>query len=49
MLKNKGVKDAKYSVQNSFMIRCDTPGGNIIFPSGDNGLFSPFLEVVMSQ
>lgn len=49
MLKNKGVKDAKYSVQNSFMIRCDTKDSNIIFPSGDNGLFSPFLEVVMAQ
>ncbi len=49
MLKNKGVKDAKYSVQNSFMIRCDTPGGNIILPSGDNGLFSPYLEIVLKE
>jgi hypothetical protein len=43
MIKNKGVKDAKYSVNNSFLIKCDTPDSNMIFPSGDNGLFSPFL------
>mgnify|MGYP000962521322 CR=1 FL=1 len=49
MIRNKGVKDAKYSVNNSFFIRCDTPDSNMIFPSGDNGLFSPFLEVIMAQ
>jgi len=49
MIKNKGVKNAKYSVRNSFMIRCDTPGAGLILPSGDGGLFSPFLEVVMME
>jgi len=29
------------------MIRCDTPGAGLILPSGDGGLFSPFLEVVL--
>lgn len=49
MIKNKGVKDSKYSVNNSFLIKCDTPDSNIVFSSGDNGLFSPFLEVVIAQ
>lgn len=49
MMKNKSIKDAKYSVNNSFFIRCDTPDSNMIFPSGDNGLFSPFMEIIMAQ
>lgn len=49
MIRNKDIPDAKYSVRHSFMIRCDTPGGNLIFPSGDNGLFSPFMEVVIAK
>ncbi len=48
MIKNIGKEDAVYSIQNSFMIRSDTEGGNIVVASGDNGLFSPVLEIVMS-
>jgi hypothetical protein len=49
MLKNKNIKDAKYSVRNSFMIRSDNWGSSIILPSGDNGLFSPYLEIVLKD
>ena len=49
MIKNKGKKNAKYSVQNSFMIRSDTADSNVILSSGDNGLFSPVLEIIMSE
>lgn len=49
MLKNKGKEDAKYSVQNSFMIRCNTEGSNLLLASGDNGLYSPCLEIVVKE
>lgn len=42
-------KDAKPSIQNSFMIRSDTVDSNIIISSGDNGVFSPLLEIVLSE
>lgn len=49
ILKNRIDPNALYSVENSFMIKCDTKNSNIIFPSGDNGLFSPLLEIVLSE
>lgn len=49
MIRNKPFKNAKYSVQNSFMIRCDTDGRNIALASGDNGLFSPVLQIVVME
>ena len=49
ILRNREYTDAKYSVQNSFVIRCDTPGGNLLFASGDNGLYSPVLEIVVAD
>lgn len=49
MMKNKGKENATYSIQNSFMIRSDTEGSNVIISSGDNGLFSPVLKIVLSE
>lgn len=49
MIKSKGHENAKYSVKNSFCIKSNTPDSNLIFPSGDGGLFSPFLEVVIAK
>ncbi len=49
MIRNKGQKEAKYSVRNSFMFKADTSNSNLIFPSGDGGLFSPFLEVMLAE
>ena len=49
MLKNKGQKNALYSVNNSFMIRSDTPDSSALFASGDGGLFSPMLEIVLKM
>ena len=49
MMKNKGKENATYSIQNSFMIRSDTTDSNVILSSGDNGLFSPVLEIVLSE
>ena len=49
MIANKGRETAKYSVQNSFLIRCDTPGGNLLLASDDNGLFSPCLEILLEK
>lgn len=49
MMKNKGKENATYSIQNSFMIRSDTADSNVIISSGDNGLFSPVLEIVLSE
>lgn len=49
MLKNKPYENAAYSVQNSFFIRCDSTGGSLLLASGDNGLFSPFLEIVLKE
>lgn len=49
MLQNKNKDYAPpYSIQNGFLLRCDTPGINALFASGDNGLFSPVLEIVLS-
>ena len=49
MLKNKPYENAAYSVQNSFFIRCDSTGDSLLLASGDNGLFSPFLEIVLRE
>lgn len=49
MMKNKGKENATYSIQNSFMIRSDTENSNVIISSGDNGLFSPVLKIVLSE
>ena len=49
MLDNKIDENAKHSIRNSFMIRCNTEGSNIAIASGDGGLFSPLLEIVLSE
>lgn len=49
MIKNKNIENATYSIQNSFLIRSDTKGSNAIIASGDNGIFSPVLEIVLAQ
>jgi|GEM_PF-2054224 len=49
MIKNKGQENAKYSVRNSFFIKSDTSNSNLILPSGDGGVFSPYLEVVLAE
>lgn len=49
MMKNKGKENVTYSIQNSFMIRSDTTDSNVIISSGDNGLFSPVLKIVLSE
>ena len=49
MMKNKGKENATYSIQNSFMIRSDTENSNVIISSGDSGLFSPVLKIVLSE
>lgn len=49
MLRNKEQKNAEYSIQNSFMIRCDTKNSNILLASGDIGLCSPLLEITLSE
>ncbi len=49
MITNKKRENAKYSVQNSFFIKSETHDSNMIFASGDNGLFSPMLEIVLSE
>ena len=49
MLKNKNNKNTKYSVSKSFMFKSDTAGSGLIFPSGDGGLYSPYLEIVLSE
>ena len=49
MIENKGDENAMYSIRNSFMIKSDTPDSTVILSSGDNGLFSPYLEIVLSD
>ena len=49
MIKNKNNGNAIYSVKNSFLIKSETENSNAIIASGDNGLFSPFLEVVLRE
>jgi len=49
ILSNIGIEDSKYSVRNSFFIKSDTANSNLLFSSGDNGLFSPYLEIVLSE
>lgn len=48
MVKNKADPTAKYSIQNSFLIRCDTPGSSLLLASGDSCLYSPVLEIVLA-
>ena len=49
MFDNMFIESAEHSIWHSFMIRCDTPNSKLISPSGDNGLFSPFLEIVIAK
>lgn len=49
MIRNKGKYNPEYSVQNSFLIRSDTKNSNVLISSGDNGLFSPMLEIKLSE
>ncbi len=49
MMKNKEKQSAIYSVRNSFLIKSDTENSNICISSGDNGLFSPCLKIVVSK
>ena len=49
MIKNVWKHTSTYSINNSFLIKSDTPGSNMILASGDNGLFSPFLEVIVAE
>lgn len=49
MIKNKQKQSAIYSVRNSFLIKSDTENSNICISSGDNGLFSPCLKIVVSK
>jgi len=48
MIKSKQNPSPMYTVSRGFMIRCDTPVSDLILASGDNGLFSPCLEVVIA-
>ena len=49
MMKNRLNDAQKYSVQNSFMIKSDTPDSNLLLASGDSGLYSPLLEIVIRK
>ena len=49
ILKNKGIDNSKYSIENSFFIKSDTLDSNLIIPSGDGGLFSPYLEIILKE
>jgi len=49
MIRNNDKENFPYSIQNSFMIRCDTENTNIALAAGDNGLFSPLLEIVVAE
>ena len=48
MLQNKALETATYSVQNSFFIRSDTEDSNVLIASGDNGLYTPILEILIA-
>lgn len=49
MIRSKEKQSAIYSVRNSFFIKSDTENSNICISSGDNGLFSPCLKIVVSK
>ena len=49
MMKNKGKGFNKYSIDNGFFIKCETENGSLIIATGDNGIFSPFLEIVLED
>lgn len=47
-LKNKD-RNEKHTIRNGFLIKSDTQNSNIVLSSGDNGLFSPCLEIVIND
>jgi len=47
MFASTGNEVAKYSVRNGFFIKSETSGVNMLFASGDNGLFTPCLELII--
>ena len=49
MIKNKGNPNKKYTIDNGFVIKSDTKDSNIILSSGDSGLYSPYLEIVVKN
>lgn len=46
MIKNKN-KNEPYSIENGFLIKSESKDSKIILASGDNGLFSPCLEIIL--
>ncbi len=49
MINNKGIEEAAFSVRNGFLLRSDTPESDVMLASGDGGLFSPVLTVVLEN
>ena len=49
ILENKEQDSSEYSIENGFMIRSDTENSRVLLASGDNGLLSPVLEIVLSN
>lgn len=50
MMKNKDRPGALYSVNNGFYIKAaDGTGGQAVAASADNGLFSPYLKIVVKD
>ena len=49
MVKNKRFENTKYAVSKGFLLHCETPGANVLLASGDNGLYSPCLELEIKK
>lgn len=45
MLRNQNQSAADVTIRNGFLLRSDTGGANLLLASGDNGLFTPVLEI----
>jgi len=49
MMRSKGQYEPLYSVRNSFFIKSDTENSNLLVASGDSGIQSPYLKIVLKN
>ena len=49
MMKGKKFYEPLYSLRNSFCIKSITKGSNLVIASGDSGIFSPYLKIVIKD
>lgn len=49
MMRNKGKYVPLYSVRNSFLLKSNCKGTNLLLAAGDAGFFPPYLKIILKE